>query len=197
MQKTKTTRRGFLRASAGLIGGGWLAANWPGIAAAAEAAASARDAGAEFSHLDPLDAADLEAMAALIIPDDDSPGAREAGVIYFMDTALGSIFAAQAAGLATGLADLNAKVVALDAGAKRFAGLDSARQIELLRREESSPIFGGVRFMTLCGFLAMPSYGGNRNHVGWDLIGFDHRHAWQPPFGYYDAKAAGNGDTDV
>jgi len=65
VQKTKTTRRGFLRASAGLIGGGWLAANWPGIAAAAEAAASARDAGAEFSHLDPLDAADLEAMAAL------------------------------------------------------------------------------------------------------------------------------------
>lgn len=197
MQKTKTTRRGFLRASAGVIGGGWLAANWPGIAAAAEAAASARDAGAEFSHLDPLDAADLEAMAALIIPDDDSPGAREAGVIYFMDTALGSIFAAQAAGLATGLADLNAKVVALDVGAKRFAGLDSARQIELLRREESSPFFGGVRFMTLCGFLALPSYGGNRKHLGWDLIGFDHRHAWQPPFGYYDAKATGEGDNDV
>lgn len=179
------------------MSGGWLAANWPGVAAAAEAAAKARDAGADFRNLDPLDAADLEAMAALIIPDDDSPGAREAGVVYFMDTALGSIFAGQATGLAAGLADLNAKVVALDGGAKRFAVLDSARQIELLRREESSPFFGGVRFMTLCGFLAMPSYGGNRNHAGWDLIGFDHRHAWQPPFGYYDAQATAEGENNV
>ena len=136
-------------------------------------------------------------MAARIIPDDDSPGAREAGVVYFMDTALGSIFAGQSAGIAAGLADLNAKVVAMDGGAMRFAGLDSDGQIDLLRREESSPFFGGVRFMTLCGFLAMPSYGGNRNHVGWDLIGFDHRHAWQPPFGYYDAKATGKGDSNV
>jgi len=197
VRKTTTTRREFLRASAGVLGGGWLAANWPGVAAAAAAAAKARDAGADFRYLDPLDAADLEAMAALIIPDDDSPGAREAGVVYFMDTALGSIFAGQSAGFAAGLADFNARVVATDGAATRFAGLETGSQIELLKSEESSPFFGGVRFMTLCGFLAMPSYGGNRNHVGWDLIGFDHRHAWQPPFGYYDAKATAEGDDNV
>ncbi len=197
MRKITTTRREFLRASAGVMGGGWLAANWPGIAAAAEAAARARDGGARFAYLDPLDAADLEAMAGLIIPDDDSPGAREAGVVYFMDTALGSIFAGQSAAFATGLADFNAKVVAMDGAATRFAGLETGSQIELLQREEATPFFGGVRFMTICGFLAMPSYGGNRNHVGWDLIGFDHRHAWQPPFGYYDAKATAEGEDNV
>ncbi len=36
------------------------------------------------------------------------------------------------------------------------------------------------------GFLGNPSYGGNRDHVGWKLIGFEDRMAFQPPFGYYD-----------
>ena len=30
-------------------------------------------------------------------------------------------------------------------------------------------------------------YGGNRDRVGWKLIGFEDRMAYQPPFGYYDA----------
>jgi hypothetical protein len=39
--------------------------------------------------------------------------------------------------------------------------------------------------------FASPSYGGNRNLVGWKLLGFDDRFAWQPPFGYYDRDAHG------
>ena len=197
MTKTTTTRREFLRAWAGVAGGGWLAANFPAVAAAAEAAARARDAGAAFQNLDALDAADLDAISDMIIPGGDSPGARDAGVVHFIDTALGTIFAGQAAGMATGLADLNAKVAAIGAGVERFAELDETQRIELLRAEESSPFFGGVHFMTICGFLAMPSYGGNRDHVGWDLIGFDHRHGWQPPFGYYDAQATREAGDDV
>jgi gluconate 2-dehydrogenase gamma chain len=38
------------------------------------------------------------------------------------------------------------------------------------------------------GFLADPSYGGNRGQVGWKLIGFEPKPAWKPPFGYYDAE---------
>jgi hypothetical protein len=30
--------------------------------------------------------------------------------------------------------------------------------------------------------------------MGWDLIGFDHRHAWAPPFGYYDADYMQRGE---
>jgi hypothetical protein len=28
------------------------------------------------------------------------------------------------------------------------------------------------------------------------LLGFDARHAWEPPFGYYDAQAAGKEVSD-
>jgi hypothetical protein len=38
-----------------------------------------------------------------------------------------------------------------------------------------------------------PSYGGNRDEVGWKLIGFEAPHPWQPPFGYYDADYAEKG----
>ena len=37
----------------------------------------------------------------------------------------------------------------------------------------------------------MRSYGGNQDHVGWDLIGFGGHHGgWAYPFGYYDAEYA-------
>ncbi len=36
------------------------------------------------------------------------------------------------------------------------------------------------------GFLANPSWGGNREGAGWKAIGFEDRHVFQPPFGYYD-----------
>ncbi len=45
---------------------------------------------------------------------------------------------------------------------------------------------------SLAGMFAMPSYGGNRDHVGWSLLGFPHQHAWQPPFGHYDAQESGD-----
>ena len=46
--------------------------------------------------------------------------------------------------------------------------------------------------MTVFGFFAMEKYGGNRDQVGWDLIGFEGDHGpWQYPFGYYDAQVRG------
>jgi hypothetical protein len=36
------------------------------------------------------------------------------------------------------------------------------------------------------GFFGNPSYGGNRDLVGWKLIGFEDRFQFEPPFGYYD-----------
>jgi hypothetical protein len=35
----------------------------------------------------------------------------------------------------------------------------------------------------------MSSYGGNKDNVGWKLLGLDGlHHGYQPPFGYYDAE---------
>jgi Gluconate 2-dehydrogenase subunit 3 len=56
---------------------------------------------------------------------------------------------------------------------------------------ERTPFFERVRLLTLLGMFALPKYGGNRDHVGWQLIGFPDQHIFQPPFGYYDREYPG------
>ena len=181
-------RRAFLKSSASTAGSVWLALGWPGVISAAGAAAEAHAAAAPFANLQAAEARDFEAIAAQIIPSDDRlPGAREAGVIYFIDAALGTFMAGQAGALREGLAALNAKARTKQPDAAGFADLPSEAQIALLTAEEASPFFGTMRFVTVLGMFALPSYGGNRDGAGWKVLGFDHRHAWAPPFGYYDA----------
>ncbi len=177
------SRRGFLKAAGSAAGASWLAALWPAVLAAAEQAAAARDAGAAFETLAAEDAADLAAIAAQIIPSDGLPGATEAGVVYFMDSALRTFMAGAAESVTAGLGALNGK-----AGV-RFAKLPAADQLKLLKAEENSPFFGTVQFMTVAGMFALPVYGGNKNYAGWKLLGFQHQHAWVPPFGHYDTPA--------
>lgn len=184
------SRRGFLRAAGSAAGATWLAAHWPAALAAAQEAAAARDAAAKFETLSEAEAADLAAIAAQIIPTDTLPGATEAGVVYFMDSALRAFMAGAADSVRQGLKALNGKAAAALPGA-RFAALPPDQQLRLLTAEENTPFFGTVRFMTVAGMFAMPSYGGNQKYAGWKMLGFDHRHAWLPPFGYYDGPPAG------
>lgn len=151
----------------------WLAMV-PAIAMAARAGA----AEARFEFLTESQAQDVEAMAAQIIPSDpESPGAKEAGVVYFIDRALSRFFPEQQALYKKGLAEV--------AG---FAALSPASQIEKLRSIEKGEFFEAVRTHTVMGFLADPSYGGNRNQAGWKLIGFTPAHVYRPPFGAYDGE---------
>jgi hypothetical protein len=39
--------------------------------------------------------------------------------------------------------------------------------------------------------FTLPAYGGNRDRVGWKLIGFEDTHAFYPPFGHYDRDYPG------
>ena len=181
------TRRGFLTAAGSAA---WLAAGWPAILAAAEQAAAARDAGAAFETLAPDEAADLAAIAAQIFPTDALPGANEAGVVYFMDSALHTFMAGAKEPVLAGLQALNAKAAAVQPGA-RFAKLPVDEQTRLLQANEATPFFGTVRFLTVAGMFSLPVYGGNRGYAGWKLLGFEHRHFWQPPFGADDAGAPG------
>jgi hypothetical protein len=178
------SRRGFLK----VAGAGWLAALWPQLLAAAQDAASARDAGAAFETLDADEAADLAAIASQIFPTDALPGAREAGVVYFMDSALRTFMSGARESVASGLQALNARAAAAQPGA-RFAALPAEGQVSLLKAEENTPFFGTVRFLTVAGMFALPVYGGNQNYAGWKMLGFEHRHVWAPPFGHYDAPA--------
>lgn len=79
-------------------------------------------------------------------------------------------------------------------GNSQFSALTPPEQDDLLRQIESSPFFLVIRFLTICGTFSSPEYGGNRDYVGWQLIGFDPRHVWSAPYGYYDADYLEKGE---
>ena len=188
------SRRAFL-AAAGAAGAAWLAVDPDTLEAALVHAR--RMAGTpppyRFDALTPAQAADIEAIAMRIVPSDGTPGAREAGVIHFIDKALSTFAAPQKEDLLKGLDDLNQKVAAAHAGTTAFAALTPADQDALLKEIEKTPFFGQCRFATLVGMFANPSYGGNQDQAGWKLLGFEAHGIYQPPFGYYDAEIAKGG----
>jgi len=191
MKNRKGSRREFLAETGKLAGSGWLALNTSLLLAAGKAADEQRLAGAGWVHMTPQEADTFAAVVDQIIPPDDLPGASEAGVVHFIDQALAGFAAGQAALLKTGLADLDRRARAASSGKTGFAGLALGQQTAILQGIETTPFFNQMVFLTHCGMFAMPSRGGNRDRVGWKLLAFDDRHAWQPPFGFYDAEAMG------
>lgn len=162
------------------------------LAAAAWAETAARAATPPaFQTLDRASAADIEALAAQIIPSSDGPGAREAGVIYFIDRALTTFAADQRDAYRSGMLEVQNKRAQLFPNSTSVAGLSDQQQIQLIRSIEKSEFFELLRTHTVLGFLGNPSYGGNRDMAGWKHIGFDHRMAFRSPFGYYDAQQEG------
>jgi gluconate 2-dehydrogenase gamma chain len=74
---------------------------------------------------------------------------------------------------------------------RSFAALSSEQQVVYLTGVDHTPFFDMTRLLTLLGMFSAPAYGGNRDGVGWKLLGFEDRHAFQPPFGYYDRDYPG------
>jgi gluconate 2-dehydrogenase gamma chain len=137
----------------------------------------------------PEQAAEFDAFSAQIIPTDDTPGAREANVVHCVDYLLSAFDTDRQAAMKKALVALNEQAGNTAPGAKSFAALNSAQQIETMKAMEKTPAFGVMREYTIVAFFGDPELGGNKNEVGWKLLGFDSRFLWQPPFGYYDAHA--------
>lgn len=195
MHKPTRSRRQFLAATTTLANAGWIAANWPSIAAAAEHAGHMQDApasaAASFEVLAAAEAADVEAIANQIIPGGATPGARDARVVYFIDRALGSFYASELPAFRKGLAEFQQAWAAHHGTGKGFAAAGDAWQVAWLHEVEGTPFFTSVRRLTLLGFAASPKYGGNHDKLGWKVLGFEDRHVWIPPFGYYDQDYPG------
>lgn len=186
MNVENLTRRLFLQGSAGAA---FARTGLAGLLAIAESACTARDESAAFATLSVDEAREFEAIAARILPTTDTPGAREAGVIWFMDKAFGSFGAEFYAGAKTGLAEFQSAIAASFPGAQKFSDLDEADQDRYLQTQQDSEFFRLMRTSTILGFFSMNKYGGNRDDIGWKLLGLPSGHAaWQPPFGYYDAE---------
>ena len=182
MSAEENSRRQFLVSSMTGISTAWLALNWPAVVRAQSMAHQK----VEFAFFKPEQASEIDAMSAQIFPSDDTPGAREAQVINFIDLALVT-FATDAQSIYTqGLLDLHAKTKDMFPDAAMFSALKPAQQIQLLTSIEKTPFFKTVRDHTIMGVFASPQHGGNYDKVGWKLIGFEDKLAFAPPFGYYD-----------
>ena len=208
MKTNEAGRREFLVRAGGAAGAAWLAAVWPEVLAAAEHAhqAAKSPTPGKFEVLTHEQARQVEAIASQIIPSDDTPGAREAGVVYFIDRAL-KTFASEALPMyEKGIAQLNRQTSARYPGTKSFADASVEQQEALLvelaakkegethRRlgpENSDDFFPMIRMHVVFGFLADPAAGGNRDYAGWKVIGRDPAFMFTPPFGYYDKDYPG------
>lgn len=185
------SRRSLLASAAG-VGAAWLTLDLALIEdALAHAAQAVRQSPPPpFRTLTPDEAAELSAVASRIMPTTETPGATEAGVIYFIDRALGSEQKSALPMLRAGIADLKRRAARRKPGTKSFAALAAADQDAILLDIEKGAFFQSMRWATMVGMFGDPAHGGNRDHVGWKLIGFEHRPSYKAPFGHYDADAA-------
>jgi gluconate 2-dehydrogenase gamma chain len=189
MSGRERSRRDFLVRSLAGVGAAWVTANYAGIEEAyAFVQQSARSGQPPtFAFFTPAQAAEIEAMAAQIIPTDSTPGAREARVIVFIDRILNTFEKDARADYTKGLGELAAQTQQLVPSATSFSSLTSDQQIKVLTAIEKTPFFNMVRTHTITGFFAAPVHGGNAAKVGWKLVNYDDSLNHKPPFGYYDA----------
>src|SRR3981081_505069 len=84
------SRRRFLSQAGIAVSAAWVSGHWPEMLSAATHARQAVQSGTayKFEFFSPAEATEIDALSARIIPTDDTPGAREAGVLYFIDRAL-------------------------------------------------------------------------------------------------------------
>jgi gluconate 2-dehydrogenase gamma chain len=132
----------------------------------------------------------VEAISARILPSTDTAGAVEAGSVYYIDRALGDAYKSQLPRYRAGLAGLDRHCTA-HLG-KAFAALEPEQQDEVLETLEAGKIVeveGGTEFFDLIrrhvmeGFFCEPYYGGNRDMVGWKLVGFPgQQHGYLDPY---------------
>jgi gluconate 2-dehydrogenase gamma chain len=210
MEPTKQPRRHFLQQMGGVAGAAWVSAQWPAITAAAQHAHEAVKSNAKtsFRVLTPDQAVEVTAIAARIIPTDEDPGATEAGVVYFIDRALETFSKDDKPAYDSGLKNVNILTSKMFPGVARFSAASAEQQDKVLAElsKEPAPLAPGIRRSptgdannffpiiwghTLMGFLADPEAGGNRDYVGWKLIGRDPAHSFSPPYGEYDKNYPG------
>ena len=186
------SRRSFIATSVAAVVSTWVASDWDAVAAAGESALragqSARVGGAvNLAVFSDAQAVELDAVVSQIIPTDETPGAHEAGIVYFIDRSVATFLSSSRAIYMQGFDELQAKTVQMFPGSNRFSELNATQQIQLLTAIETTPFFKTVRDHTVIGMFASPQHGGNHREAGWKLIGFENTLNFTPPFGYYDA----------
>lgn len=198
------SRRSFLSRGVTGLSSVWASAHWPALLAAATHAhqAAKLTAPSKFEFFSADEAKQIDAITSRIIPTDETPGAHEAGVVYFIDRGLMTFGVDDQKTYREGLPALQSRVAEMFQDKSKFSELTVEQQDEVLHSfDEQSPqgrqrrfrtnpgaqnFFETLRQHTIAGFLIDPDYGGNRDAAGWKVIGREPEHMFQPPFGFYD-----------
>jgi len=194
--REEITRRGFLKAVAS--GAALLALKGVEDGSGLSKAMGAETNTSGHKFFDEHQWATVEALTAQIIPTDKDPGAKEAGVVNYIDIALATVYAQQQEMYVLGIkgVDLSAKAMFKK---DRFIDLKAEEQIQLMRAMERDEAPGEIWkelaasiFFYDCllahtyeGFYGDPKFGGNKDCVGWKLIGFpgpSQPRGYFPPF---------------
>ena len=204
MTKHDEARRAFLigaAVGAGAVAGKGLVgdalAQGPAPHAATDAAAPAQPHGpGHGAFLNGDDAATVAAFTERLMPGaPGKPGAREAGVLNYIDLALSGAYADLQDFYRRGLMHLDA--YSRKAHNAPFAKLAPAQQDQVIVALEAGKdtgftwpsaqvFFNTVRNHTMEGMFADPIYGGNKDFAGWRLIGFP---GAQPAFSLEDMRS--------
>ncbi|MCX6899163.1 MAG: gluconate 2-dehydrogenase subunit 3 family protein [Verrucomicrobia bacterium] len=127
----------------------------------------------------------VDAITEQIIPADQDPGARDAGVINFIDKQLASRLRRHQQVYRVGLAGVEetSRVMFKE----DFAALKAEQQVEVLkalesgkakgetwRKQSSSAFFRLIRDHTMAGFYGGPQHGGNRGYASYKMLGLDY-----------------------
>src|SRR5215470_8917865 len=129
------SRRLFLLHSISGISAAWVATNWPAVLAAAQHAHNSAQSALppRFEFFTQGLATEVDAVTARIIPSDQTPGAREAGVVYFIDRALITFARSEQKLYTEGMAELQARAHEMFPGLERFSVATAELQDEILR----------------------------------------------------------------
>jgi gluconate 2-dehydrogenase gamma chain len=201
------SRRAFLRRGCSSLSAVWVASHWPALLSAARhAREAAQSAAPKLEFFTPDQIVEIDAITSRIIPSDETPGAHEAGVAYFIDRALTTFAAGDQKTYREGLPEFAARTKEVFPSLEKFSAASHEQQDEILHsfdqdlpaqrrpfrsRSGASNFFQVLRTHTVIAFLLDPDSGGDRKGVGWKLIGRDGEHTFEPPFGYYDKDYAG------
>jgi gluconate 2-dehydrogenase gamma chain len=117
----------------------------------------------------------VEDLCEQVIPADDAPGAKQAGVLYYIDRQLAGPLRRFEPAYHDGLAKLRDECRGKTG--RDFAELPFAEQTKFLQEmeaahaEELNSFWRMVIDHTMQGFYGSPAHGGNRDEASWKMLG--------------------------
>lgn len=138
-----------------------------------------------YRFFTPEEASCIIAFCEQIIPSDESPGASDAGVIYYIDRQLSGVFHYDQEAYREGIKHLQT-YCSLKHGSifEKLIGEEQTKVLLLLESNhlnetewaqgKPSVFFNLVRSHTMQGFYGSPIHGGNKDYVSFEMLKIDY-----------------------